>query len=449
MPVTKVNCPNCRQQISAEIEQLFDVGDDPTAKQRLLSGAFNMIQCPFCGYQGSLATPIVYHDPEKELLLTFIPPEIGLSRDEQERVLGNLINQVMNRLPQEKRKAYLLQPQATLTMQGLVERVLEADGITREMIQEQQQRLNLIQRLVNTPDESALETLAKEEDGLIDAEFFTLLTSLTRAAMAGGDQDGAQRLSNLQQRLLPITSFGREMQAQSKEIEKAITDLRELGEDLNREKMVDLVLTAENDTRIRALVSLARPVMDYQFFQLLSDRIDRARGEGRSRLVDLRTTLLELTQEIDQQITQHIEQTKQLIDAILQTDNIKEATMQSLPAVDEYFLQEVNRQLEEARKQGDLEKSSKLGEIIEVIQEAAASPPELALIEEYFEAPDDQARQQFLEAHQEEITNEFMDMLANIALQAQSSDDKNFAEQVMSANRYALRFSMQKNLRGA
>jgi len=143
MPKTQVSCPNCRQPVMADVEKLFDLHLDPSAKQRLLSGAFNIIQCQLCGYQGALATPIVYHDPEKELLLTFVPPELNLPRDEQERAIGGLINRVVDNLAQEKRKGYLFNPQATLTMQGLLERILEADGITREMLEAQQQRLRV------------------------------------------------------------------------------------------------------------------------------------------------------------------------------------------------------------------------------------------------------------------------------------------------------------------
>ena len=60
MPKTLVNCPNCKQPIQADIQQLFDVGQDPSAKQSLLSGAYNIVNCPHCGYQGNIATPIVY-----------------------------------------------------------------------------------------------------------------------------------------------------------------------------------------------------------------------------------------------------------------------------------------------------------------------------------------------------------------------------------------------------
>ena len=76
MPKTSINCPNCRQPIMADIDQLFDVSEDPTAKQKILSGAFNFASCPNCGYQGMIATPLVYHDADKELLLTYFPQSL-------------------------------------------------------------------------------------------------------------------------------------------------------------------------------------------------------------------------------------------------------------------------------------------------------------------------------------------------------------------------------------
>ena len=111
MPRTNIACPNCRQSIVADIDRLFDVNHDPSAKQKLLAGSFNIVNCPYCGFQGQASTPIVYHDPDKELLLTFIPPDVSITRDEQEKVIGTMINQITNRLPQERRKGYLLQPQ--------------------------------------------------------------------------------------------------------------------------------------------------------------------------------------------------------------------------------------------------------------------------------------------------------------------------------------------------
>jgi hypothetical protein len=446
MPKTQVSCPNCRQPVVAEITQLFDVNADPSAKARLLSGSYNLVQCTFCGYQGNLAAPIVYHDPDKELLLTYVPPELGLPRNEQERLIGGMINQVISKLAQEKRKGYLLNPQSTLTMQGLVERVLEADGITREMIQAQQQRMSLLQRLASASDESVRAEIVRQEEALIDAEFFGLLNRLIEVSLMGGDRDSAQQLSELQKSLLPLTSYGREIQAQSKEVEAAIKDLQAAGKELTREKLLELIIEAPNETRLSALVSLTRPGMDYQFFQLLSERIDRARGDGRKRLVDLRTKLLEMTEEIDHQDQAHRQQTRQLIEQILGASDVTAAMTQALGAVDEIFIQELQSMLDETRAQGDFEKSGKLKQMIDVLQQASA-PPELGLVEEYLDAPDEQARQVFLEANDQAITPEFMDLLANISMQVQSGEDKELAGHVAAASRQALRYNMQRNLR--
>lgn len=126
MSSIRTNCPRCKSPVVADVEQLFDMNVDPQAKQRLLGGSANMIHCPTCGYEGMLSTPIVYHDPEKELLLTFFPSEMGLPLNEQEKLIGPLINQVMNRLPVEKRKAYLLRPQSMLTFQTMWKRFWKA-----------------------------------------------------------------------------------------------------------------------------------------------------------------------------------------------------------------------------------------------------------------------------------------------------------------------------------
>jgi hypothetical protein len=447
MPKTMINCPNCRQPVTVEVEQLFNQGVDPSAKQRLLSGAFNLVQCPHCGYQGNLATPIVYHDPDKELLMTFVPAEIGLPRAEQERLIGSMINQVINNLPQEKRKAYLLQPQTALTVQGLIERILEKDGITHEMIEAQQKRLNLIQRLMNV-SQDVLEELARQNDKIIDAEFFGLLRRLVEASMMSGDRESAQALADIQQKLMPVTTFGRELQSQSKEVETAVAELRSAGEGLTREKLLDLIENAPNEARLNAYVSLARPALDYSFFQLLSDKIDRARGDGRTRLVELRTRLLDLTSRIDKQLEERANSARELLDEILKSENIEESLLANLPAIDEFFVQELNSAMEASRGTGDLDRISKLQKVIGVLEQMSAAPPEVALIEELLDAPDDASLDQLFAEHQAEITPDFISALANVMNQVEASDDKEFSQKVQTVYRKALRYSMQKNFGG-
>ncbi len=444
MPKTRINCPNCRQPIAADIDQLFDAAQDPTAKQRFLSGAFNIAQCPQCGYQGMVATPIVYHDPEKELLLTYFPPEMGLPVNEQERIVGPQITKITNSLPQEKRKAYLLRPQTMLTLQSMIERVLEGDGITKEMIQAQQKRLGLLQQLMGASDETVAEIAAKE-DAILDGDFYNILNRLVETAMANGDEAAAQRLNELQQKLLPLTTTGRQIMEQSKEVEVAIRSLQEVGKNLTREKLLELVIGAPNDTQLSVMVSLARPGMDYAFFQMLSERIDHAEGDERARLTERRERLLEFTQAIDQQMEARSMRARQILDALLQSGNPKDALMQNLPVVDEFFLHVFDEEMERARKAADLEKISKLQQMQEVLEQASTPPPELALIEEFLQAEDGNALQQMMEAHRAEITPEFMELLTSLVTRSQEEQEPELVERIQAIYQMALRMSMQAN----
>ena len=446
MPKTRISCPNCRQPITAEVDQLIDIGADPSLKQKFLSGAVNFIQCPLCKYQGQLSTVLVYHDPDKELLLTFVPPEMGIPRDEQERIIGGLINQSINRLPQEKRKGYLLRPQPTLTFQGLVERVLEADGITKEMIEAQQRKLLLLQRLIDASADS-IGSIVKEEDGEIDGEFFALQKRVGEIAAMSQEQETLKKLGEIQKILVDQSTYGKIMQERATEWGSALKDLQSEGDRLTREKLLEFVVNASSDIKIQAYVSFARPLMDYEFFTLLSGKIERARGDGRVRLTSIRENLLTYTRQIDQELeARQMKARKQLYELLL-TNNVKEATEAMLQDIDDFFGNEVNIAMEEARKFGNLEKIGKLQIIVDVLKEASAPPPEVSLIEELLSAESDEELSKLLAQHEAEITPEFIDVLAAFANQMQNQESEEVAQQISQLHRFVVRYSMAKNFR--
>ncbi len=446
MPKTRVSCPNCRQPISAEVDQLIDIGIDPSLKQKFLSGAINFIQCPLCKYQGQLSTVLVYHDPAKELLLSFVPPEMGIPRDEQERIIGGLINQSINRLPQEQRKGYLLRPQQTLTFQGLVERVLEADGITKEMIEAQQRKLQLLQRLLDASPET-VDTILKEEDAEIDGEFFALVKRVGEIAAMSQEQETLQKLSDVQKRLVEQTTYGKMMQERATEWGAALKDLQTQGDQLTREKLLDFVVNASSELKIQAYVSFARPLMDYEFFTMLSERIDRSRGDGRARLTNIRENLLTLTRQIDQEMEARQVQARKQLNELLNAPNIKETAEAALPEFDDFFANEVNQSMDAARKSGDLEKIGKLQIVLDVLNEASAPPPEVALIEELLSAENEENLRSLINQHEEEITPEFLDVLAGLANQMQNQENVEVAQKITQLHRFVVRYSMARNLK--
>lgn len=447
MPKTRINCPQCRQPIVADVNQLFDAGVDPRNKQLLLSGQFNLAVCQSCGYQGNLSTPIVYHDPAKELLLTYFPPELG-PVNEQERIIGPLIKQVMESLPQEKRKAYLLRPQNMFTLQTLVERILEGDGITKEMIQEQQKKLSLLQRLLSASDD-VLAEIVKNDDKVFDGEFFALLGRLGESAVMSGDQNAAVRLGEIQQKLLELTTYGKQVKQQNEEVEAAIQTLQEVGHELTREKLLELLLQAPNDTRLSVMASLTRQGLDYEFFQLISNQIDSSQGEEHEKLLALRQKLLEITRAVDQQMEVRLNQARQNLNELLKAPDIAMATQQNLPAIDEFFMRVLEEEMENARKAADLGRIGDLQKITSVIEQASQPPAEVELIEELLSAEDDASLQALLEENRQTVASPaFVDTMTALVGQFASSEEqpqevKDHLQWVFEA---VLRFSMESKL---
>jgi len=448
MAKTTISCPQCKQPVLAEITRLFDVREDPQAKQILLSGAYNLIQCSNCGYRGQAPTPIVYHDPEKELLLTFFPPELHLAVNQQEQMVGPLIKGIMDGLPMEQRKAYLFKPETMLTRQRMVERILEKDGITPEMLKAQQDRLNLLQRLASISPESRPDVIKQAED-LVDEEMLMILQRLIQSAAASGEEESVQVLAGLQQQILENTEFGQEILKQAQEQQDAMKALEEASKKgLTRQSLLDLIVdAAESETKLVTLVSLARAGLDYGFFQLLSERIQSSSGAEQAKLTDLREKLLEMTHKIDEAIKEEEALAGQLMDEILKSEDIEEATLSAIPSIDEIFLEVLRRRIQAARKADDADLLEKLQKIAGAIQKVSAPGANIELIEALIQAENETEMDTILEENPDEITDEFVQFLMNLLNQTQQQEGRQAAtEKLQQVYRRALRFSMKRNL---
>ena len=451
MPQTQIACPRCRQMITANVEQLFDVTQDPQAKQRLLGGISNMARCPHCGYQGRLATPIVYHDNDKELLLTFFPPELNVPLNEQERIIGPLIKQVMDRLPPEKRKAYLLKPVPNLTYESMIQTILGKDGITPEMLKEQQDRVALIERLLQASSADVRSEIIKQNINLFDEQFFGLFSRLAQSAAAGGQEPVARAMVELQKQLLEETEFGRSLKESVGELEAATKALQEIGQGLTREKLLDIVLQSPNDARLRAYATIARGGMDYQFFQLLSEKIDKASGDEKTKLESIREKLLDFTNEMDKQMEARYKQAQEFVESLLAKDDIVKAVRDNLDGFTQDAVDIVNQMLRQASEKNDYTRMGKLQKMVEILREVS-TPPEVAFIEQLLDAPDDMVLDKMLDENQDLINDQFMEALIGLVAQVEQATEqgnpeaKALGEKLSKVYKSALRFSMQKNI---
>ena len=451
MPQTQIACPNCRQMIAANVEQLFDVTQDPQAKQRLLGGVSNMARCPHCGFQGRLATPIVYHDNDKELLLTFFPPELNVPLNEQEKIIGPLIKKITDSLPAEKRKGYLLNPSPNLTYESMIKLILGKDGVTPEMLKAQQDRVGIVERLIQASSADVRSEIIKQNSALFDEQFFALFSRLAQGAMQSGQDTIGKQLADVQRQLLDETEFGRGLRESVGELETAQKSLQEAGQSLTREKLLDFVLESPNDARLRGYVTLARQGMDYQFFQLLTEKIDKASGDEKARLESIREKLLQYTDEMDKQIEARYKQAQEFVESLLAQEDIVKAVRDNLDGFTQDSVDLVNQMLRQASEKNDYTRMGKLQKMVEVLREVS-TPPEVALVEQLLDAPDEAAVENMLEANKAMVNDQFMQALIGLVGQVDQAAEqgnpeaKALGEKINAIYKTALKFSMKQNM---
>ena len=377
-----VTCPSCGNRFVSPVLTIVDVRQNPEAKTLFLSGRINVAACPQCGHAGLLNTPIVYHDPDKELLLTYVPAELGLPEMEQQRVIGDLTNRVMSSLPPEQRKGYLLRPQSFFRLEGMIEAILNADGITPEMLEAQQAKVELLDRLIRMTSADSRRVVAEENDQQLDYEFFQILTLNIELAQADGQEEVANQLLELRGQLLEWTSTGHEVAAR----EDAI---RELGSGITREGLLDKLIQAsraEEDTKIDTMIAVGRPAIDYVFYQQLTARIEAAQESGNTTeantLKALRERVLDVTAEVDAEIQRATEQATQLLKQILDSGDLEAAVRANLDQIDELFLNAVALNLQAAEQAGRTEEVQQLQQVGDIMMRLVqeSQPPEIQFI---------------------------------------------------------------------
>jgi len=442
---TQIQCPNCKSPIQAQIQQLIDVGQDPSAKARLLSGSINHIQCGVCGFDGAVGTPLVYHDPQHELLLTYVPLEASMPKDEQERIIGQLIKHVSDRLPPEERKGYLFQPQTILTLQGLIERVLEADGITKEEIDAQRATMRLFEEMLTTPDDQ-IETFVLEHDAELNAQFFQIAGL---ALQSTGDRQTTEAMGARLEKIIEFSTFGQKLKAQEEALKDATESLQSLSEEgITREALLDLLVEAPDENRIVALVNLIRPALDYNFFQLLTERIDQAEGEEKEQLSALRQQILEITEELDRVQEVRAAQAASLLKTLLEADDLDQAILQAMPVIDELFLGVLKANQQAAEERNDEDLAKRLANIEERIRSIAqdSMPEGFRLAQQILETEDEEAALAILEQNKEAIDDNLLNALVSTIQQLETSEEKDSAERIQRIYKQALKISMQEKM---
>ncbi|NIN69907.1 MAG: hypothetical protein GTO63_35540 [Anaerolineae bacterium] len=405
-----MSCPTCGSHFPTEVWRIVDVGQNPDLKRQLLRGQLNVAACSQCGLRTAVATTLAYHDPEKELFLFLSPTELGLTGEDYEKTVGELTNRLMNSLPPQQRKGYLFQPRTLFSMQSLTQEILRADGITDEMMQNQMEKSQLIRDLLaSMEDEANLKALVEEKRDQLDYEFFLVLTASIDQAKEDGEEALAGQLTALRTTLQEL--LGPAEVSAPETIEGGLT----------REELIEELFSHRQEDDFKTLVAVARPLLDYQFFQTLTGQIEAAEAQGDQQrakdLTELRTKILDLADELDQETREALDQASKLLRQILESEDIEQAADEHVEQMDAVFLSVLDLNIAAADQAGEESTADRLKKLREHVVSLleARMPPEVRLINQLLSADGVEERRALLQQHQDLVDQRFLKLMEAIA----------------------------------
>jgi hypothetical protein len=390
----QIRCASCGRPFNATVHTVIDAQHDPQSKAMLIAGYLNVFDCPHCGFGNRVSVPLLYHDAEKSLLIAYIPMEVSLrSGKSDEQIVGDLLKELTRILPKDQFRAYMFNPKRALTMEGLREQVMAAEGITKDMIDASRKRAELIQSLLTSDSEDALRRAIEAADDQIDDTFFSVLAAMYQRLMAEGKTQLAASLEMLQERLLLYSTRGKhiveEYQKHQQVVDDVMFDLNKLPLPMTRAELRKLALKYEGDSdRLQLLVSFVRSVMDDQFFQEFTRAISEASAERRPMMEAVRDELLRLTQEADEAEQAEMDEMTALLDELIKSPNPDALIERERDMIKPDMLHILSDNIQKAQQRGDTEAAEAMRRIFDkllaVVREQ--TPAEIRFLSEWLSA---------------------------------------------------------------
>jgi hypothetical protein len=207
----QLTCPNCGTEFETKGHTIVDAGDEADAEVlwELQNGTLNVAHCPKCEAGGFIPIPVVYHDPQRELLLAFVPNANEMDEESLGGMIGPILQAFISSVPEDQQQDYLFRPIVTddpVALQAAANGDLlgeegfeegssfdygdedegdeegEEEELSPEDQQEIQQRIQLLQRLMEAEDSLQRITLLRSYKTIVDDLFQQMLGVLMQQA---------------------------------------------------------------------------------------------------------------------------------------------------------------------------------------------------------------------------------------------------------------------------
>jgi hypothetical protein len=432
----QVQCPNCGTPYVVPVFSIIDLGANPELKQPLLGGQINTAVCQACGAGGAVSAPLMVHVPEKQWLGVVIPAEARMNEVQQQKIIGEMTQALMRKLPQEQRKGYLLQPKQYHDWQRFTEQLWEFEGVTAEMIRRQRAQTELMQSLLSLADDrKALEMAIGRTGDLIDRQFFVLFDRLMMMLNAQGQEAEGERFMQLREALLELTPAGKEVAAQQERIGNF---LKRIEPGTTHGDLVSMLvdLWQEPDGRdVGAAVMMGVPALfDYEFLLEVSARLEKEPEEGEKKaLEEMREIVMMMQQQMQESRQQGMQQAQEVLAQVLQAEDLNAALRQNAEFIDEMFLSLLVANIQQAQKNNSKGAVRRLQAVydatMELLQEGL--PPELQLINRLLGvATDKPALNAMLEENRPALTPDFVEAMRSMEAEMRATGRPELADRV-------------------
>jgi hypothetical protein len=439
----QVQCPSCGQPYVVPVFTIIDLGANPELKNPLLSGQINVATCQHCGAGGSLGAPLMVHEPEHEFLGVYMPMDNNDKRTdaERQREIGELSQMLMDKLPSEKRRGYMLQPQQFMDWQRFVEKLWGFEGVTPEMLQRQREQSSLLQNLLGlVKDPQAMEIALQRGIGLVDRDFFTMLDQIIIMARGQAPQEEIEPLMQLRQRLLETTEAGKEIKAQQDRVRAVVS---KITPETSREEVLDILEEAwrgeDGEQIVGTLAMSAAGLFDYEMLMLLGERVEAAEDEGtRKARTEMRQFILDIQEQITarQQQSQAAsgQQAQAFLQEVLQSNNPEQTLEENADAIDDGFLSFLAANIQQAEKNQATAAARRLRQIYEkavtIVQDRL--PDNLKLLNQLLSAPDEAAVRKLLQENRDMLSREYLESLKALETDMRDNDQAELANRIKS-----------------
>ena len=415
-------CPACGNKFTMEVYILADAAD-PGVEDLVVSGAINSARCPHCGYTGRLEVPFAYHDAGHELFLVYFPNNVSLSATDKNQFIGGITEALMKSLPPEKRKGYLLRPKEFLTLQGLAREILHAKGLSDEEIDRLAKQEILLNNLLNDAgDVDKVDELVKRSADLIDERFVLDLLYLVDELKKERQQENAEALDAMVNRVQEETEAGRKVSLFRKQIEKAMRAP-------SFEEVFDALVEIPESLWPEA-AAISDPIVGEEFFTKLAQEIvrsERSDPEKADRLRKMKEVFMERRRTVEEAERKSYAGAQQMVQQLLDAEDVNRKVQELAPEILSHpsfplALESARVLAEESGNQETLAKLEAIRKSIEKI--IFGENPEVALILKLLSVPYPEGVQATLKANKDAITPKFFEALDQVISASQDEEER-------------------------